>query len=289
MACFSTVLVDEFKSPVTCCVPLFCHFGHLGNKIDPNSTLISKDYSLKNTNSMAEEPQKSKMSGWLRDLAGVFVVMDDEKNAAPTAPTTTTQPSVPKSTVINAPVFTPPASSDFVEDLRNRFRKILEEKNQPGFDFYEFSLMLLRTSSNPSVEHFKTAYEGAKLLNSNCNQQFLLNSANFYKGELQKAFEATVSAGEQKKTALNAEKDKEQNQLNNEVSNIEQQLTKLRQEIANLEKMQAEKIAALNGIDSKFTDKFVEIEQKIQATILAKDGVANEIALIENGIKQYIS
>ncbi len=240
---------------------------------------------------MAEEPQKSKMSGWLRDLAGVFVVIDDEKTTEQktTTPPASAQPSAPKSAPVNAPLFTPPPSNDFVEDLRNRFRKILEEKNQPGFDFYEFSLMLLRTSSTPSVEHFKTAYEGAKLLNPNCNQQFLLDSASFYKGELQKAFEATVSAGEQKKTALNAEKDKEQKQLHSEVSNIEQQLAKLKLEIANLEKVQAEKIAALNGIDAKFTDKFVEIEQKIQATITAKDGVANEIALIENGIKQYIS
>lgn len=235
------------------------------------------------------------MGGWLRDLAGVFVVMDEEKTESKPA-TSTPPPSSPtpsfagknSTTAINAPVFTPPASNDFVEDLRNRFRKILEEKNQPGFDFYEFSLMLLRTSNNPSVEHFKTAYEGAKLLNPNCNQQFLLDSANFYKSELQKAFEATVSAGEQKKTALNAEKDKEQKQLNNEAATIEQQLSKLKQEIANLEKVQAEKIAALNGIDSKFTDKFVEIEQKIQATIAAKEGVANEMTLIENGIKQYI-
>ena len=235
------------------------------------------------------------MGGWLRDLAGVFVVMDEEKTESKPA-TSTPPPSSPtpsfagknSTTAINAPVFTPPASNDFVEDLRNRFRKILEEKNQPGFDFYEFSLMLLRTSSNPSVEHFKTAYEGAKLLNPNCNQQFLLDSAGFYKSELQKAFEATVSAGEQKKTALNAEKDKEQKQLNNEAATIEQQLSKLKQEIANLEKIQAEKIAALNGIDSKFTDKFVEIEQKIQATIAAKEGVANEMTLIENGIKQYI-
>jgi hypothetical protein len=245
---------------------------------------------------VAEEPQKNKMSGWLRDLAGVFVVMEDQKEegkpSKPTPPPSSPTPSFAgknSTTAINAPVFTPPASNDFVEDLRSRFRKILEEKNQPGFDFYEFSLMLLRTSSNPSVEHFKTAYEGAKLLNPNCNQQFLLDSANFYKSELQKAFEATVSAGEQKKTALNAEKEKEQKQLNNEAANLEQQITKLKQEIANLEKMQAEKIAALNGIDSRFTDKLVDIEQKIQATITAKDGVANEIALIENGIKQYIS
>lgn len=244
---------------------------------------------------MAEEPQKSKMSGWLRDLAGVFLVMDDTKTEEkPTpAPTTPQTPSLSgKNTVptpTSTPVAAPPASSDFVEDLRNRFRKILEEKNQPGFDFYEFSLMLLRTSTNPSVEHFKTAYEGAKLLNPNCNQAFLLESAAFYKSELQKAFEATVSAGEQKKSALNAEKDKEQKQLNNEVANIEQQLSKLKQQIADLEKTQTEKLTALNGIEGKFNDKFVEIEQKIQATVVAKEGVANEIALIESGIKQYIS
>ncbi len=236
------------------------------------------------------------MGGWLRDLAGVFVVMDETKTEEKpaSAPTPSNTPSfagknVTPAATPTAATVTAPASSDFVEDLRNRFRKILEEKNQPGFDFYEFSLMLLRTSNSPSVEHFKTAYEGAKLLNPNCNQQFLLDSANFYKSELQKAFEATVSAGEQKKSALNAEKDKEQKQLNNEVANIEQQLTKLKQQIADLEKAQSEKISALNGIDSRFSDKFIEIEQKIQSTITAKDGVANEMALIENGIKQYIS
>ena len=236
------------------------------------------------------------MGGWLRDLAGVFVVMDETKTEEKPAstPTPSNTPSfagknaTPAATPTAATI-TVPVSSDFVEDLRNRFRKILEEKNQPGFDFYEFSLMLLRTSNSPSVEHFKTAYEGAKLLNPNCNQQFLLDSANFYKSELQKAFEATVSAGEQKKSALNAEKDKEQKQLNNEVANIEQQLTKLKQQIADLEKAQSEKISALNGIDSRFNDKFIEIEQKIQSTIAAKDGVANEMALIETGIKQYIS
>lgn len=240
---------------------------------------------------MADEPQKNKVSGWLRNLAGVFVVLDESKEEEKKTPSPASSPT-PHPPVSPPSVSTLPnthSSTEFVDELRSRFKKILEDKNQPGFDFYEFSMMLLRTSSSPTLEHFKTAYEGAKLLNPNCNQQFLLDSANFYKTELQKAFEATVSAGEQKKTALTAEKDIEQKQLNNEVANIEQQLAKLKQEISNLEKIQAEKLATLNGIDGKFTDKFVEIEQKIQATIAAKEGVASEIALIENGIKQYLA
>ena len=89
---------------------------------------------------MAEEPQKNKMGGWLRDLAGVFVVMDEETKPTTSTPPPSTSPTPSfagknSSTTINAPVFTPPASNDFVDDLRNRFRKILEEKIQPGFDF----------------------------------------------------------------------------------------------------------------------------------------------------------
>jgi hypothetical protein len=236
--------------------------------------------------------EQSKVGGWLRNLAGVFVVIDEEKKETTATPTNTNptpnfagKNSPPPSTT----TYVPPAADDFVADLQARFKKILEEKNQPGFDFYEFSMMLLRTSSSPSVEHFKTAFEGAKLMNPNCSQKFLLDSATFYKTELQKAFESTVAAGEQKKNTLSADKQKEQQQLNAEVSNIEKQLAKLRQDIANLEKTQTEKITALNGIDAKFQDKFVEIEQKIQATVQAKDGVAAEIGLIENGIKQYLA
>lgn len=236
------------------------------------------------------EPQESKVGSWLRNLASVFVVVEDEKKTTPDPSTAPSTPNLANKDAASTPTpaYVPPAADDFVADLQARFKKILEEKNQPGFDFYEFSMMLLRTSNNPSVDHFKTAFEGAKLMNPNCSQKFLLDSATFYKTELQKAFETTVAAGEQKKNSLSAEKTKEQQQLNAEVANIEKQLAKLRQDIALLEKTQTEKMAALNGIDAKFQEKFVEIEQKIQATVQAKDGVATEIGLIENGIKQYL-
>jgi hypothetical protein len=235
------------------------------------------------------EEQKSNMGGWLRNIASVFVEMPPEA-AETSTPAATSPNSVPNfvGSSASATTYSASASNDFVEDLRSRFKKLIEEKNQAGFDFYEFSLMLLRTSPNPSVEHFKTAYEGAKLLNPNCNAQFLLDSANFYKKELQTAFDGTVSAGQQKKGTIDSEKANEQKQLNADIANIEQQLTQLRQQLANLEKSQAEKIELLKGIDAKFNTKFVEIEQKMIATVTAKDSVLNEILLIESGIKQYV-
>ncbi len=235
------------------------------------------------------EEQKSSMGGWLRNIASVFVEMPPEA-AATSTPAATLPNSVPNfvGSSASAATYSTAASNEFVEDLRSRFKKLLEEKNQAGFDFYEFSLMLLRTSPNPTVEHFKTAYEGAKLLNPNCNPQFLLDSANFYKKELQTAYDGTVSTGQQKKGTIDSEKAAEQKQLNADIANIEQQLSQLRQQLANLEKSQTEKIEALRGIDAKFNTKFAEIEQKMIATVTAKDSVLSEILLIENGIKQYV-
>jgi hypothetical protein len=236
------------------------------------------------------EEQKSSAGSWLRNIASVFVELKPEEKEVGSQPAT---PSVSSTNFVgnsspSTPAYSASVSNEFVEDLRGRFKKLLDEKNQAGFDFYEFSLMLLRTNPNPSVEHFKTAYEGAKLLNQSCSQQFLLDSANFYKKELQTAFDSTVSAGQQKKGAIDSEKATEQKQLNADIASIEQQLTQLRQQIVNLEKTQAEKIESLRGIDTKFSAKFGEIEQKMTATVTAKDSVLNEIVLIENGIKQYL-
>lgn len=239
---------------------------------------------------MAEQTNEG--NGWLRKIAGIFVELEPE-TGTPTGSTSGTPSNVPvtqkTSPVPSQPKATPSASSgDFMEDLKNRFRKVLEEKNQAGFDFYEFSMMLLRSSNNPTSDHFKTAFEGAKIMNPACNQQFLISSAGFYKTELQSAFEATVKAGQQKKEVLNTDKANEQKQLNADIASLEQQLAKLREEIAKVEKTKLEKTTALQSIDARFEDKVTEIQQKIDATVSAKDSILNEIVLIENGIKNYL-
>ncbi len=239
---------------------------------------------------MAE--QEEKKGGWFRNIASVFVEMPPESETPITTSVQTgnTTGFVGKNpTPVYSSAIPVSADTQFIEDLRNRFKKIIADKNQTGFDFYEFSMMLLRTSNNPSVEHFKTAYEGAKLMNPNCNQKFLLDSATFYRNELSTAFQTTAQAGEQKKGTLNTEKANEQKQLNTDIGNIEKQLAQLRQQIAQLEQAQSEKMTALQGIDARFQEKFVDIEQKIGATVAAKDSVLSEITLIENGIKQYLS
>ena len=238
---------------------------------------------------MAEETNEG--NGWLKKIAGIFVEIEPETSTPIAKPQSQTSggASVPVITPNSLPKPTANASSnDFIEDLKNRFRKVLEEKNQAGFDFYEFSMMLLRSSNNPTSDHFKTAFEGAKMMNPACNQQFLISSASFYKTELQSAFEATVKAGQQKKEILGGEKANEQKQLNTDIATLEQQLAKLKEEIAKVEKTKAEKTSALQSIDTRFSEKTAEIQQKIDATVLAKDSILNEIALIENGIKNYL-
>jgi hypothetical protein len=236
---------------------------------------------------MAEESAKP---NWLRNIAGIFVEMPPEESAtsspSPASGTGFVGTASPQTQTTN---ITPQvATGDFVTELRNRFKKIIEDKNQPGFDFYEFSVMLLRSSSSPSGEQFKTAFEGAKMMNQGCDKSFLLSSAEFYKKELQVAYESTVQTGEQKKNTIGSEKAAEQKQLSIDLTNIDQQLVKLRSEIQALEQKRTEKDGALRSIDNKYNDKLAEIEGKIIATATAKDGVLTDILLIENGIKQFL-
>jgi uncharacterized protein (DUF3084 family) len=224
-------------------------------------------------------PQSDKMSGWLRSVAGIFVKLEDAPEAPAAAPAT-----APTSAPSAAP--TVPTSEDFVQDLQNRFRKLLEEKNQPGFDFYEFSMMLLRSSAAPTPDQFQTAFEGAKLMNPQCSPSVLLESANFYKKELQVAFQNTIQAGEQKKQTLVSDKAKEQQQLQQEVGQLDTKIQQLRQQLATLEESRQVKVGDLQNIDSRYEGKLQEVAQKMAATQVAKEGLLSEMTLIEQGIRQ---
>jgi DNA-binding FrmR family transcriptional regulator len=232
-------------------------------------------------------PEEAKQGGWLKNVASIFVEFEPSADAPQkqaSSPQQTSQPASKPAQQVVPQV----APADFVEELRNRFKKILEEKNQPGFDFYEFSVMLLRSSPSPSSDQYKTAYEGAKMLNPSCTKEFLLTSANFYKQELQAAYQATAQTGEQKKGSIEVEKQNEQKQLSTDLNNIEQQLTAIKKQMQELEAKRNEKSMALQSIDQKYTNKLSEIEGKIQATATAKEAVLTDILLIEDGIKSFI-
>ena len=227
-------------------------------------------------------------SDWLKKIKGIFIEEDPTASNLSSSPTT--QPKTP--VAFTAPMVssysTLPADASLVDDLMGRFQKLIEEKNQPGFDFFEFSSMVLGVSQSPSSDHFKIAFQGAKVMNASVSKEQLLNSATFYKQTLETAYADTIRKGEEKRKTVAQQQVAQQQNLSKEVGGIDQQIADFQRKIADLQALKEQKTAELNSLSANFTPQLVEVETKLNATTIAKDQVMSRLSLVEEGIKQYV-
>jgi hypothetical protein len=176
-----------------------------------------------------------------------------------------------------------------VDDFVQRLQNLINQNNQPGFDFLEFTESLFEEKQNPSPEVYKTVFRIAQKIDKSLTPARLLDSAMFYKDLVQRTAEGEVNKGTSKKQGLQAEKDNERNTLDNGLKDARtriQQITRQLQELKNQE-------VALNNqllaIDQKYDSKFVEIDRKINAIRNAQEQVIVSIVDIEAGIKSNLS
>ena len=169
-----------------------------------------------------------------------------------------------------------------------RFQKLIEEKNQAGFDFFEYSTMVLGVSQSPSSDHFKIAFQGAKVMNAGVSKEQLLNSAAFYQQALETAYADTVKKGEEKRRTIEQQQVAQQQQLNQEIDGIARQIADFEKKITDLQASKATKATQLNTLAGTFAPQITEVEAKLSATALAKDQVMGRLAMIEAGIKQHV-
>lgn len=230
---------------------------------------------------MEQPPQND----WLKKLKGIFIEETPSPSVADdNAPNKASAPHFAPTT----PAYTTAADRGLIDDLVGRFQKLIEEKNQTGFDFFEFSTMVLGVSQTPTADHFKIAFQGAKVMNAGVSKEQLLQSAAFYKQALETAYADTVKKGEDKRRAIDQQQVAQQQSLTNQISGIEQQVTDFQKKITDLQALKAAKTIELNALAGSFTPQIAEVETKLNATTLAKDQVLGRLSMIEEGIKQYV-
>lgn len=222
---------------------------------------------------------------WFKKIKGIFI---EDSSPAATAPAQTG--SLPNAAPMAAAVNynATPADAGLIDDLVRRFQKLIEEKNQAGFDFFEYSTMVLGVSQSPSSDHFKIAFQGAKVMNAGVSKEQLLNSAAFYKQALETAYADTIKKGEEKRRAIEQQQVAQQQQLNQEIDGIARQIADFEKKIAELQASKATKAAQLDTLAGTFAPQITEVETKLNATALAKDQVMGRLAMIEAGIKQHV-
>ena len=102
-----------------------------------------------------------------------------------------------------------------VEDFVQRLQNLINQNNQPGFDFLEFTESLFEENQNPSPEVFKTVFRIAQKIDKSLTPARLLESAMFYKDLVQRTVQQEISKGDAKKRGLQTEKDTERSNLDN--------------------------------------------------------------------------
>ena len=178
-----------------------------------------------------------------------------------------------------------PLLEDFVQRLQN----LINQNNQPGFDFLDFTESLFEEKQNPTPEVYKTVFRIAQKIDKSLTPSRLLESAIFYKDLVQQTVENEVNKGEAKKQGLQSEKDTERNNLDNNLKEIRLKIQQLTKQIQDLQNQDLSFSNQLMAIDQKYGSQFIDIDSKINAIRNAKEQVLVSIVDIEAGIKSNLS
>lgn len=201
-----------------------------------------------------------------------------------------TEPLITQKPVDYTPYTIPPASlgvqdSSLVEDFVQRLQNLINQNNQTGFDFLEFTESLFEEKQNPDPEVYKMVFRIAQKIDKSLTPSRLLESAMYYKDLVQRTAESEASKGEAKKQGLQSEKEAEKNNLENGLKDIRSKIQILNQQIRDLQNQEIASTNQLAAIDQKYSNQFIDIDRKISAIRSAKDQVLSSIVDIEAGIK----
>ena len=176
-----------------------------------------------------------------------------------------------------------------VEDFVQRLQSLINQNNQPGFDFLEFTESLFEEKQNPTPEVYKTIFRIAQKIDKSLTPARLLESAMFYKDLVQRTAETEINKGVSKKQGLQSEKDAEKNNLENSLRDTRTKIQQLTRQIQELQNQDIALNNQLSAIDQKYGNQFSDIDRKITAIRNAKEQVIVSIVDIEAGIKSNLS
>ena len=172
-----------------------------------------------------------------------------------------------------------------VEEFVQRLRNHINQSNQPGFDFIEFTETLFEESQNPNKDVYKLVFRIAQKIDKSLTPERLIQSANFYKELIQQAADAELFKGENKKKSLLAEKETEKNNLDQNLKETRTKTDQLNAQIMELQKKEISLRNQLAAIDHKYDNQFSDIDAKLSAINAAKEQVIVSIVDIQAGVK----
>lgn len=182
-----------------------------------------------------------------------------------------------------------PVSQSLTQEFVKRLQNLINQNNQAGFDFLEFTESLFEERQNPDPEVYKTVFRIAQRMDKSLTPAKLLESSMYYKNLVQNTADSEIVKGEQKKQEIQTAKENDKTNLDNNLKTTKNQIQQLTRQIQDLQTLETNLTTEILAIDQKYAGKFTEIDNKISAIRNAKEQVLVSIVDIEAGIKSNLS
>lgn len=180
------------------------------------------------------------------------------------------------------------SNKSLVDDFVSRLHNLLNQNNQAGFDFLEFTETLFEESQNPNAEVYRMVFRIAQKMDKSLTPSRLLESARYYRNLVQTTADSEISKGEAKKQGLLVEKENEKKGLEQSLNDTRSKLDQLNQQILELKKQEIALSNQFSVIDQKYNGQFMDVESKINAIQASKEQVIGSIADVEAGISSNL-
>lgn len=208
----------------------------------------------------------------LKKIKSIFVV--DEGSASPSKEVTTvteTDTSAPSTVSTSGSADRLSAISTETQESSgpNKFLSILaqviEKNNQPGFDYFEFRQSLINLSKLNMDEstRYKSAYAAAQSMG--VSPDSLLNSAQSYLQLLVNEGKKFAQAEQNQRTKVVEERKNELNQITSEIKSKQDMISRLNQEVGQLNKTLDDKKAEASNLATKLESTKTAFENAMKS------------------------
>jgi hypothetical protein len=175
----------------------------------------------------------------------------------------------------------------YVDEIIQVYEKGLESINMPGYDFYDFFTAVNAAGSlNESI--FRMAFQMGKTMDAGLTAQKLAQDAEYYLSKIKDVHQKYADQGRSKFDSLTDQLRSERESLSSEANGTEIEISKLKQQIQNLEEKLNQTRATLSKVDDKYKPQQDMIQLKLTANDQAMQISAQKLNAVKDAIVQYL-
>jgi hypothetical protein len=229
----------------------------------------------------------------MKSFKDLFIKSDDEEEAGqnqqPVSEPVTGFPVVNQSpsTANQSPALKKPNANPYFEEIAQVYENGLQSINMPGYDFFDF-FTAIKAAGAQNEAVFKMAFQMGKTMDNSLTPQKLAADAEFYLSKLRDVHQKYADQGQQKLGSLNSQLRAERENLSSDANTMEIEISKLKQQILDLERKLSETRNTLSKVDEKYKPQQDVIEKKLQANDLALQSSLQSLNVVRDAILLYL-